>query len=83
MAILLVLCSKRSPWLLATRGLQGEAAKVVTRQMNSRLWARRVDCESGAKVFDERRSVSRMSEDTKSRELKSMMAYVLKREVTK
>ena len=53
---------------------------VVIRQMNSRLWARTVDCESGARVFDERRSVSRMSEDTKSGELKSVMACVLKRE---
>ena len=48
--------------------------------MNSRLWARRVDCEPGARVFDERRSGSRMSEDTKSEELKSMVACVLKRE---
>lgn len=59
------------------------SVNVVTRQMNSRLWARRVDCESGARVSDERRSVSRMAEDTKSRELNSMMAYVLKKEATK
>lgn len=54
------------------------SVNVVTRQMNSTLWARRVVCESGARVSDER-SVSRMTEDTKSRELNSMMAYVFKK----
>ena len=53
---------------------------VVIRQMNNRLWARREDCEPSARIFNES-SVSRMSEDTKSEELKNVMACVSNREV--
>lgn len=54
---------------------------IVTRQTNSRLWARKEDCEPGARVFS-KREASRMSAHVNSEKVVNVTACASKREVT-